>query len=149
MNFTQNEIVQANIIFNKLREELHLPYTKLELSPYRPIFGEKGNIDKNGGITVFAQKLTSFDDLILTIRHETRHLWQQINFPEHVKWWHNNMQYYNDLKACKMLYKFCTIEADAEQFARYNDTQLEGLLIRSVKWLEDTKEGFYRTYKRE
>ncbi len=149
MNFTQNEIIQANDIFNKLRGKLNLPNIELELSPYRPILGEKGNFDKNGKITVYAQKLTSYDDLIHTIRHETRHFWQQIHFPEHVEWWRNNMQYYSDLEFHEMIYTYCTIEADAEQFAKYNNTQLEGLLTRSVKWLEDKKGAFYRTYKRD
>ena len=147
MNFTENEITQANTIFNKLREELNLPYMEITVSPYRPICGEKGNIDKNGGIVVYTQKIKSFEDLIHTIRHEARHVWQQINFPEHVRWWRDNMQYYSDLKSCNMLYVYCTIEADAEQFALYNNTELGALLKRSTEWLEVKKNDFYHNCK--
>ena len=147
MKFKQEEIIKAKEIFKDLRKDLGLPSVEVEISPYRPIHNEKADVDENGNITIYAQKIISFEDLVHTIRHELRHVWQQINYPEHTKWWRENMPYYNYLKSCSMLYKCYTVEADAEQFAIYNNTELEALLKRPTRWLEDKKTEFYHIYK--
>ncbi len=146
MELTSDEFTYVHDYFEDLCDKLDLAANlSLEISPYPPASGKKSSRSKEA-VIIYEQKFDSLDEIIVAIRYEVRRIWQYENYREHTMWWRSNRTYFHDLERYSLLQEICTIEIDADQFARFGNTEYEILLERPVQMLEDTKKNFYQDH---
>lgn len=110
-------------------ENLSIPLPKLipkEVSSHKK--NDKGDFnDKKYEIIIYSQAHKTEEDILHSVRHEARHVWQWAHFEDHCRWWKNNIDFYqlisSEYLANVLLPRYCSIEADAEAFAENRQSE--------------------------
>lgn len=135
---------QAISLYHDLCKQHNLPQLKLSIGT------RKSEKDSQGGyngkeISIFVLTDASLENVLVSVKHEFRHQWQEFYYPDIFKWWRDHYSYYNRLvrDGYQAVYNNCNIEADARYFSEEEKDYRDVLLDKcTVEILERMMESY-------
>ena len=124
---------------------LDIPVPEFDLKEKCPEGNNKGGYNINTRkITFYYGAHENIQDLFNTVRHEARHAWQRIHFPDLWSWWSENIAFYNLVESDQYRDRFefvCVHEWDADAYASSGSTIWEKKLSIDLSVLDKVKKN--------